>query len=59
VLLKSSNALHWVSVDRGKTWKPSTLDDVRRNDVHWSGRYSFLTGLYCPAGPFVPVAASK
>ncbi len=37
VLLKSSTALHWVSVDRGKTWKPSTLDDVRRNDVHWSG----------------------
>jgi hypothetical protein len=24
-------------VDRGKTWKPSTLDDVRRNDVKWSG----------------------
>jgi hypothetical protein len=36
VLLKSTTALHWVSVDRGKTWKPSTLDDVRRNDVHWS-----------------------
>ena len=36
VLLKSSTALHWVSVDRGKTWKPSTLDDVRRNDVRWS-----------------------
>jgi len=38
VLLKSSTALHWVSVDRGKTWKPSTLDDVRRNDVRWSGQ---------------------
>ena len=37
VLLKSTTALHWVSVDRGKTWKPSTLDDVRRNDVRWSG----------------------
>jgi hypothetical protein len=37
VLLKSTTALHWVSVDRGKTWKPSTLDDVRRNDVKWSG----------------------
>src|ERR1700733_7591213 len=37
VLLKSTTALHWVSVDRGKTWRPSTLDDVRRNDVHWSG----------------------
>ena len=37
VLLRSSAALHWVSVDRGKTWKPSTLDDVRRNDVKWSG----------------------
>ena len=37
VLLKSTAALHWVSVDRGKTWKPSTLDDVRRNDVKWSG----------------------
>jgi len=37
VLLKSTAALHWVSVDQGKTWKPSTLDDVRRNDVHWSG----------------------
>jgi hypothetical protein len=37
VLLKSDVALHWVSVDRGKTWKPSTLDDVRRNDVKWSG----------------------
>ena len=37
VLLKSSTELHWVSVDQGKTWKPSTLDDVRRNDVRWSG----------------------
>jgi hypothetical protein len=37
VLLKSTAALHWISVDQGKTWKPSTLDDVRRNDVHWSG----------------------
>jgi hypothetical protein len=37
VLLKSTTALHWVSVDQGKTWKPSTLDDVRRNDVRWSG----------------------
>jgi hypothetical protein len=37
VLLRSSAALHWVSVDRGKTWTPSTLDDVRRNDVKWSG----------------------
>jgi hypothetical protein len=38
VLLKSTTALHWVSVDRGKTWKPSTLDDVRRNDIRWSGQ---------------------
>jgi hypothetical protein len=38
VLLKSTTALHWVSVDRGKTWRPSTLDDVRRNDVKWSGQ---------------------
>ena len=38
VLLKSSTELHWVSVDRGKTWKPSTLDDVRRNDIKWSGQ---------------------
>jgi hypothetical protein len=38
VLLKSTTALHWVSVDQGKTWKPSTLDDVRRNDVRWSGQ---------------------
>jgi BNR-Asp box repeat len=37
VLLRNTTALHWVSVDRGKTWKPSTLDDVRRNDVKWSG----------------------
>jgi hypothetical protein len=37
VLLRSTTALHWVSLDRGKTWKPSTLDDVRRNDVKWSG----------------------
>jgi BNR-Asp box repeat len=37
VLLRSTTELHWVSVDRGKTWKPSTLDDVRRNDVKWSG----------------------
>jgi hypothetical protein len=37
VLLRSTASLHWVSVDRGKTWKPSTLDDVRRNDVKWSG----------------------
>ena len=38
VLLKSSTALHWVSLDRGKTWTPSTLDDVRRNDIKWSGQ---------------------
>jgi hypothetical protein len=38
VLLKSTTALHWVSLDRGKTWTPSTLDDVRRNDVRWSGQ---------------------
>lgn len=38
VLLRSSASLHWVSVDRGKTWKPSTIDDVRRNDVKWSGQ---------------------
>ena len=38
VLLKSTTALHWVSLDRGKTWTPSTLDDVRRNDVKWSGQ---------------------
>jgi hypothetical protein len=38
VLLRSTAELHWVSVDRGKTWKPSTLDDVRRNDVKWSGQ---------------------
>jgi hypothetical protein len=38
VLLKSTTALHWVSVDRGKTWTPSTLDDVRRNDIKWSGQ---------------------
>jgi BNR/Asp-box repeat len=38
VLLKSTTALHWVSVDRGKTWHPSTLDDVRRNDIRWSGQ---------------------
>ena len=37
VLLRSTTQLHWVSVDRGKTWTPSTLDDVRRNDVKWSG----------------------
>ena len=37
VLLRSDTALHWVSVDRGKTWKPSTLDDQRRSDVKWSG----------------------
>ncbi len=37
VLLRSTTELHWVSVDRGKTWKPSTLDDVRRNDIKWSG----------------------
>jgi hypothetical protein len=38
VLLKSTTSLHWVSVDRGKTWSPSTLDDVRRNDIKWSGQ---------------------
>jgi photosystem II stability/assembly factor-like uncharacterized protein len=37
VLLRSTTSLHWVSVDRGKTWTRSTLDDVRRNDVKWSG----------------------
>jgi hypothetical protein len=38
VLLKSTTMLHWLSVDQGKTWMPSTLDDVRRNDVKWSGQ---------------------
>ena len=38
VLLKSTTSLHWVSLDRGKTWTPSTLDDVRRNDIKWSGQ---------------------
>jgi BNR-Asp box repeat len=38
VLLKSTTTLHWVSVDRGKTWNPSTLDDVRRNDIKWSAQ---------------------
>jgi hypothetical protein len=38
VLLKSTTALHWISLDRGKTWTPSTLDDVRRNDIKWSGQ---------------------
>lgn len=38
VLLRSTTALHWVSVDRGKTWNPSSLDDVRRKDVKWSGQ---------------------
>jgi hypothetical protein len=37
VLLRSTSALHWVSVDRGKTWKPSTLDQQWRSDVKWSG----------------------
>jgi hypothetical protein len=37
VLLRSTSSLHWVSVDRGKTWTRSTLDDVRRSDVKWSG----------------------
>jgi hypothetical protein len=37
VLLRSTSALHWVSVDRGKTWKPSTLDEQSRADVKWSG----------------------
>jgi hypothetical protein len=37
VLLKSTASMHWVSVDRGKTWRLSNLDDVRRNDVRWSG----------------------
>ncbi len=36
VLLRSTTSLHWVSVDRGKTWTRSTLDDVRRSDVRWS-----------------------
>lgn len=38
VLLKSTTMLHWLSVDHGKTWMPSTLDDVRRSDVKWSGQ---------------------
>jgi hypothetical protein len=37
VLLRSTTALHWVSVDRGKTWKPSNLDEQWRSDVKWSG----------------------
>jgi len=37
VLLRSTASLHWVSVDRGKTWTRSTLDDVRSSDVKWSG----------------------
>jgi hypothetical protein len=53
VLLKSNTTLHWVSVDRGKTWNPSTLDDVRRNDVKWSGP------LGMPDGPSDLAAASR
>jgi hypothetical protein len=37
ILLRRTTQLHWVSVDRGKTWTPSPRDDVRRNDVKWSG----------------------
>lgn len=37
VLLRSASSLHWVSVDRGKTWTPSTLDEQWRSDVKWSG----------------------
>ena len=36
VLLRSTSTLHWVSVDRGKTWTPSTLDDVRAGDIKWN-----------------------
>jgi photosystem II stability/assembly factor-like uncharacterized protein len=53
VLLKSTTALHWVSVDRGKTWNPSTLDDVRRNDVTWSAQQA------SPDAPSVLAEASR
>jgi hypothetical protein len=53
VLLKSTTALHWVSVDRGKTWNPSTLDDVRRNDVKWSAQSAG------PGAPSVLAEASR
>ncbi len=37
VLLRSNPALHWVSVDRGKTWKSANLDEQRPTDVKWTG----------------------
>lgn len=37
VLLRSNPALHWVSVDRGKTWKSANLDEERPSDVKWTG----------------------
>jgi photosystem II stability/assembly factor-like uncharacterized protein len=37
VLLRSNPAFHWVSVDRGKTWKSANLDEQRPTDVKWTG----------------------
>jgi photosystem II stability/assembly factor-like uncharacterized protein len=37
VLLRSNPAFHWVSVDRGKTWKSANLDEQRPADVKWTG----------------------
>jgi photosystem II stability/assembly factor-like uncharacterized protein len=37
VLMRSNPAFHWVSVDRGKTWKSANLDEQRPTDVKWTG----------------------
>ena len=37
MLLRSNPAFHWVSVDRGKTWKSANLDEQRSTDVKWTG----------------------
>jgi hypothetical protein len=37
VLLRSNPALHWVSVDRGKTWKSANLEEQWPTDVKWTG----------------------
>jgi BNR-Asp box repeat len=37
VLLRSTPALHWVSVDRGKNWKAANLEEEWPTSVKWTG----------------------
>jgi hypothetical protein len=37
VLLRSTPAFHWISVDRGKTWTSANPEEQRASNVKWSG----------------------